>query len=416
MAAGKDVAAAPRPPLVDRLTGGQWRAIDVAASVLAAGVVVFDFRFFHHLHGLRYQVPTLPVGLLGIAATVPVAVRRTWPVPVLAVVSAAVSALTALGRAPLYVDIVLGMAAYMAAVRSSRLVAVGALAGTELIILAGVIAAAAASHSQTDTVHSMLAAGAMWFVGYGVRERRRYLAEEQAQRERVEAERGRLAVREERVRIARELHDVVAHTLSVVTFQAGVGRKVGATRPAEAMLALRAVEVTGRGALEELRRILGLLRDDEPEQPSLVPAPGLGNLDELSETVRAAGTPVRLMVTEGAAAALPPAASLTVYRIVQEALTNVVKHARDAEASVRVRLGPDGVLVTVSDNGRGTAAAELSGSSGPAPHGTTRHGIVGMRERAAAFGGTLEAGPLPGGGFRVLAFLPVHGLSAGQVA
>ncbi|MGH3150994.1 MAG: sensor histidine kinase, partial [Streptosporangiaceae bacterium] len=369
MAAGKDVADAPRPPLVDRLTGGQWRAIDVAAAVLAAGVVIFDFRFLHHLHGLRYQVPTLPVGLLGVAATVPVAVRRTWPVPVLAVVSAAVSALTALGRAPLYVDIVLGMAAYMAAVRSSRLVALGALAGTELILLAGVIAAAAGSHSQTDTVHSMLTAGAMWFVGYGVRERRRYLAEEQAQRARAEAERGRLAVREERVRIARELHDVVAHTLSVVTFQAGVGRKVGATRPAEALLALRAVEVTGRGALEELRRILGLLRDDEPEQPSLAPAPGVAELGELAGAVRAAGIPVALLVT-GETAALPPAVSLTVYRIVQEALTNVVKHARDAEASVRVGLRPDGVLVTVSDNGRGTAAlTRPAGSSRAAGHG-----------------------------------------------
>ena len=409
MAAGKDVADAPRPPLVDRLTGEQWRAIDVAAALLAAGLVIFDFRLFHHLHGLRYQVPTLPVGLLGVAATVPVAVRRTWPVPVLAVVSAAVSALTALGRAPLYVDIVLGMAAYMAAVRSSRPVALGALAGTELIILAGVIAAAAGAHSQTDTAHSMLTAGAMWFVGYGVRERRRYLTEEQAQRARAEAERGRLAVREERVRIARELHDVVAHTLSVVTFQAGVGRKVGATRPAEALLALRAVEVTGRGALEELRRILGLLRDDEPEQPSLAPAPGVADLGELAGTVRAAGIPVALLVT-GETAALPAAVSLTVYRIVQEALTNVVKHARDAEASVRVSLGPDGVLVTVSDNGRGTAVTRPADSPGAAGHG-----IVGMRERAAAFGGTLEAGPTPGG-FRVSAFLPVHGRSAGQVA
>jgi signal transduction histidine kinase len=404
MAAGKDVADVPCPPLVDRLTEGQWRAIDVAAAVTAALVVTFDFR----LHGFQFLVPTPAVAGLSLAATLPVAVRRNWPVLVLAVVSAAISALTALGRAYLEVDVMLGMATYMVAVRCSRRVAVAALAGTELIILAGVIAAVAAAHSEADHIHSLLVAGAMWFVGYGVRQRRRYLAAEQAERDRAEAERGRLAVREERVRIARELHDVVAHTLSVITFQAGVGRKVGATRPAVAMLALRAVEVSGRGALEELRRILGLLRDDEAEQPTLAPAPGLGDLDELAETVRAAGIPVRLMVT-GETASLPPAASLTVYRIVQEALTNVVKHARDAEASVRVRLGPDGVLVAVSDNG-GTAVTETAAGS------ATGHGIVGMRERAAAFGGTLEAAPLPGGGFRVRAFLPVHGLTAGQVA
>jgi signal transduction histidine kinase len=408
MAAGKDVADVLRPPLIDRLTGGQWRAIDAVAAVAAAFVVTFDFRL-GLMHGFRFLTPMPAVAVLSLAATLPVAVRRDWPVPVLAVVAVAVSTLTALGRAALDVDITLGMAAYTAAVRSSRRVALAALVGTELTILAGVVARAAAGHGQTDTAHSMLAAGAMWFVGYGVRERRRYLAEEQAQRERAEAERGRLAVREERVRIARELHDVVAHTLSVVTFQAGVGRRVGATRPAEALLALRAVEVTGRGALEELRRILGLLRDDEAEQPSLAPAPGVADLGELADTVRTAGIPVRLMVT-GETAALPPAASLTVYRIVQEALTNVVKHAGDAEASVQVRVGPDGVQVTVSDNGRGTAL------NGPALNGTARHGIVGMRERAAAFGGTLRAGPAPGGGFRVRAFLPVQGLSAGQVA
>ncbi len=400
-----DTEALVRPPLVDRLTEGQWQAVDAVAAVLAAVVVVFDVRLGH---GFRFVVPVLPEGLLGLAATLPVAVRRPWPVPVLAVVTAAVSALTALGRAPLNVDIMLGMAAYMAAVRPRRTAGLAALVGAELIIVCGLAAAALSARSQSDTAHSMLAAGALWFVGYGVRERRIYLAAEQAQRQRAEAERGRLAVRQERVRIARELHDVVAHTLSVVTFQAGVGRKVGAARPAEALLALRAVEVTGRGALEELRRILGLLREDDAEQPSLAPAPGLADLGELADTVRGAGIPVRLSVT-GDEAALPPAASLTVYRIVQEALTNVVKHARDAEAAVRVRVGPDGVLVTVSDNGRGTADAGGAG-------GTARHGIVGMRERAAAFGGTLEAGPIASGGFQVRAFLPAPGRSAEQVA
>jgi len=156
-----------------------------------------------------------------------------------------------------------------------------------------------------------------------------------------------LAVREERVRIARELHDVVAHTLSVVTFQAGVGRKIGATRPAEALLALQAVEVTGRSALEELRRILGLLRDDDGEAPSLVPAPGVGDLEDLAGTVRAAGIPVSLAVT-GDVAALPPAASLTAYRIVQEALTNTIRHAHTARAAVTVSYEPGFVTVSVT--------------------------------------------------------------------
>jgi len=281
----------------------------------------------------------------------------------------------------------------------------------------GLIAAAAGARGPADTAHSLLAAGALWFVGDGVRERRRYLAEEAAlrqrqeeQRQRQEAERGRLAVREERVRIARELHDVVAHTLSVVTFQAGVGRKIATARPAEALVALRAVEVTGRAALEELRRILGLLRDDDGEGPSLVPSPGIDDLEELAGTVRAAGIPVALAVT-GEAAALPPAASLTVYRIVQEALTNVVKHTHGAQAWVRVRAGRDGVLITVADDGRGAlpvTAARREGQTG--------HGLVGMRERAAAFGGTLEAGPAAGGGFRVSAGLPLPGLTASQVA
>jgi signal transduction histidine kinase len=407
MAARTDVAGVPRPPLADRLTAGQWRGIDVAVAIIIAASVVFEFRL---LRGSRFEVPTVPIAVFGFAATLPVAVRRIWPVPVLAAVTAAIAVLTAIGHAPLDVDIMLGMAIYTVAVSSRRPVALAALVGTELVLACGLIAASAASHAPADTTHSLLAAGAFWFVGDGVRERRRYLAEQEAQRERGEAERSRLAAREERVRIARELHDVVAHTLSVVTFQAGVGRKVGAARPAEALLALRAVEVTGRGALEELRRILGLLRDDDGEGASLVPAPGTADLGELADAVRAAGIPVTLAVT-GDVTALPPAASLTVFRIVQEALTNVVKHARGAEASVQVRAGRDGVQIAVTDNGRGMAA-----DPGAAPGEGDRHGLVGMRERAAAFGGTLEAGPTAAGGFRVSAFLPMPGLAGGQVA
>jgi signal transduction histidine kinase len=357
----------------------------------------------------------------GVAGTAPVAVRRIWPIPVLAVVTGACCVLTGLAKLPATVDVTLGMAVYTAAVRCRRTVAVAVLGGVELALGAGVLAAAAGSKSQADAARGLLVAGALWFIGDSVRERRRYLAglaEQAAQRHRAEAERGRQAVREERVRIARELHDVVAHSLSVVTVQAGVGRKIEAARPGEALRALRAVEVTGRGALEELRRILGLLRDDDAEQPSLTPVPGIEDLEELADSVRAAGIPVGLAVT-GDVAVLPAAAALTVYRIVQEALTNVVKHARRAEASVRVRAGPDGVRITVTDTGAGgsAAAAAVSGGPGGVSGGSAgQHGIVGMRERAAAFGGTLDAAALPGGGFRVTAFLPVSGLSVGQVA
>ncbi len=391
-----DEGTGPRPPFADRVTPAQWQALDVAAAVIVALWMVFDLRL---RHGFRVEVPPLWLGALGAAATLPVAFRRRWPLPVLAVVTTAVAVLTAIGRAQLDLDIMLAMAIYTVAATSRRPVAVAALLGTETVLITGLVAAAAGTRGPVDTAHSVLTAGALWFVGDSVRERRRYRAEEAALRRQQETERGRLAVREERVRIARELHDVVAHTLSVVTFQAGVGRKVGATRPDQALTALRAVEVTGRGALEELRRILGLLRDDDGAGPSLAPAPGVGDLEELAAMVRAAGIPVTLAVT-GDVAALPPAASLTAYRIVQEALTNVVKHAPGAAATARVQAGRDGVLITV-DNGRGTGVPE------PRPGDGARHGLVGMTERAAAFGGALDAGPAAGGGFQVTAFLPL---------
>jgi signal transduction histidine kinase len=418
MAGRDDVAAAPRPPLAYRLTDRQWLAIDGVTAAAAIGLVLFSAGL---LHGFRHHAPSAMTAAWAVAGTAPVAVRRIWPIPVLAVVTGACCVLTGLAKLPATVDVTLGMAVYTAAVRCRRTVAVAVLGAVELALGAGVLAAAAGSKSQADAARGLLVAGALWFIGDSVRERRRYLAglaEQAAQRHRAEAERGRQAVREERVRIARELHDVVAHSLSVVTVQAGVGRKIEAARPGEALRALRAVEVTGRGALEELRRILGLLRDDDAEQPSLTPVPGIEDLEELADSVRAAGIPVGLAVT-GDVAVLPAAAALTVYRIVQEALTNVVKHARRAEASVRVRAGPDGVRITVTDTGAGgsAAAAAVSGGPGGVSGGSAgQHGIVGMRERAAAFGGTLDAAALPGGGFRVTAFLPVSGLSVGQVA
>ncbi len=390
-------AAALRPPLTDRLTSRQWLVIDCVVAGLAAGILWVSVG----LHGFRYHAPPPGPAVFAVLATAPVAVRRIWPVPVFAVVLVASSVVIAFGRATAVMDVTLCMAVYLVTVRRRRQAALAILVLTEVSLGAGLLFYAASDRMLVDKVHSLLAAGAIWFVADSVRERRRYLAglaEQAAQRQQAEADRNRQAVREERVRIARELHDVVAHSLGVVTVQAGVGRRIGAADPEEALRALRAVEVTGRSALEELRRILGLLRDDETATPTLAPAPGIRDLAELAEVVRAAGTPVSLTVT-GEVAALPAAAALTVYRIIQEALTNVVKHAGGAAASVRVAAGPDGVRIAVTDDGPGRGAGvDLAG----------RHGIVGMRERAAVFGGTLDAGPLARGGFQVTAFLPVQ--------
>jgi signal transduction histidine kinase len=427
------LTGAPRPPWTYRISPRQWLAIDVAASVLGMLVIVFGLRVWH---GPRFVMPTAGVAGASVAATLPVAVRRLWPLPVLAVVTVAVAALTAVGRAPLTSDLMLGMASYMAAVRLPRLTAVVALAGAEAAIFAGLLTATATAHNQNVMLHSMLACAAMWFVGAGVRERRRYqagLAEQEAQRNLAEAERGRHALAEERLRIARDLHDVLAHGLSVVTVQAGVGRKVGAARPAEALRALRCVEEASRAALDELRQMLCLLRsDDEPGEtrpaaaetaaadavgPALLPAPGLGDLDSLAAMVRKAGIPVHVDLT-GDVAAVPPAAALTAYRIVQEALTNVVRHAPGAEAMVRVGIGPAGMRIQVTDTGRDLwlAPPDLADVDGTVRKGMGGHGIAGMRERAAIFGGTLETGPLPGGGFQVAAFLPGTPIAAGRVA
>ena len=217
---------------------------------------------------------------------------------------------------------------------------------------------------------------------------------------------------------------MLAHSLSVVTVHAGVGRRVGATQPAEALRALRTVEEASRGALDELRRVVCLLRSDEPAGtgdaaapgeplPALAPVPGLSDLDGLVTRVRKAGTPVQADLT-GDAAAVPAAAGMTAYRIVQEALTNVVRHAPGATATVRVSVVPSGVRIRVTDTGPPAGPASAAGASSAAT--AAGHGIAGMRERAAIFGGTLDAGPLPGGGFQVAAFLPVQTLATGRVA
>jgi signal transduction histidine kinase len=264
--------------------------------------------------------------------------------------------------------------------------------------------------------YSPLVAG--WFVGDSVAARRRYQAglDEQAERERAaeaeQAERERAAevecarqkVREERVRIAHELHDVVAHTLAVITVQAGVGRRLMDRRPEEASAALESIETIGRTAQDELRVVLGLLRDEQVGAAALAPAPRLVDLKELADNVRASGSPVELR-TSGTDRHLSPALELTLYRVAQEALTNVVKHAPGAHACVDLAVSAGRVRLEVTAGGG--PARRPPGAEEPAGPGTG-HGIVGMRERIGAFGGWLVAGPLAGRGFRVLAEIPLE--------
>jgi signal transduction histidine kinase len=226
-----------------------------------------------------------------------------------------------------------------------------------------------------------------WVLGASIRRRRDELA--------------RQAVAAERLRIARELHDVVAHSMSVVAVQSGVAIHLLDADSEQARESLAVIASSSRRALDELRRLLQVLRPDAAPG-ELSPVPGLGDLPALVKDMEAAGLAVRLDM-DGVPEDPPPAVALTVYRIVQEALTNSLRHAgAGSSADVRVRYGPDGVEADVLDDGRGSAALASAGAGA---------GLAGMRERVALFGGTLDVGPRPGGGWFVSARLPLAGES-----
>jgi signal transduction histidine kinase len=250
---------------------------------------------------------------------------------------------------------------------------------------------------------------ACWILGDSMRYRRGYYAALEEKAARLEAERhaeAKIAAAAERARIARELHDIVAHHVSVMVVQADGASYVLQSDPGRAANALAAVSATGRQALTELRRLLGVLRSDA-EQAALAPVPGLGELRELLDQSRAAGLEVAYTLT-GVPRDLPEGAELAAYRVVQESLTNTRKHAGLAATSaVTLQYEPDGLVVAVTDDGEATPTGEPGG-----------HGLAGMRERVAMYGGTVTAGPLPGGGFGVRAWLPFRKACdrAGQAA
>jgi signal transduction histidine kinase len=484
---------AARPPLSMRLRPGHWTALDYLSGVLIA-VLLFTV--------LRPSVVT-PVGLVStyhaplggplagfllLAAALAVALRRRHPVLMLGVLLVDSAALTALAGRPVSPAVfflpVLYVLYIIAATYEQRRDAVHVLTAVFATLLIDTQLEAMRATSRFNGHVALLVSLCVitvWTAGYTMRQRRRYAV-------RLQAQAASKAVSEERLRIARELHDVVAHSMSVIAVQAGYGQYVIDAQPQDARAALGAIQATSREALDEMRRMLGALRqaddadarkqaagprppgsgaDGVPHEPGLAgdsggsplsPAPGLADLDRLVS--RTAGAGVRVDVTRfGPPRELPPGIDLSAYRVVQEALTNVVKHARTGSCRVLLGFRDDELTIEVIDDGTGAAATETAGagaaqreSAGPggaglqagavltldaaqgraeAPSGRLRpdlpdghpggqpgsldgtgHGIIGMRERVTLLGGQFSAGPQPGRGFQVRARIPLPPRSA----
>jgi signal transduction histidine kinase len=347
---------------------------------------------------------TTPVAyLLTVLLTAPLVTHRKFPRASLAICLAALI-LYAVGRYTVYPGLPVFALTFGITLHSSRRLAL-------VTVIAAAAAMAVALGLQAPSVpdwstwiSSELLVVVAWLAAENLRNRRARWAELHARAERLEREReaeARRAVTEERLRIARELHDVVAHSMSVIAVQSAVGNHVMDTQPEEARHALAAIEATSRAALTEMRRLLGVLRQDGEPAGSLVPAPGLADLAPLAAQVRKAGLSVWVHI-EGERGQVPPGVDLSAYRIVQEALTNVIKHAECSTANVTVRYAPGSVTLEITDDGHCTPRPDT-----PAGAFSTGHGIIGMRERVAVFGGEFAAGPRPEGGFRVFARLPI---------
>jgi signal transduction histidine kinase len=283
---------------------------------------------------------------------------------------------------------------------SERLRAGIAFVATALALVIAVALQPAGVVDRSSAISAALGTVIAWLGGENLRQRRARwagLRERNELLEREREDRARQAVLEERLRIAREMHDVVAHAMSVIAVQAGVGSHVGLTQPAEAQRSLATIETTARSALVEMRRMLGVLRSAGDGPNTTAPAPGLRDVPELIRQVEQGGLSAKLQIT-GAAGEVPPGVDLSAYRIIQEALTNAIKHG-----------GPN-AQITLD---YGDAAVSVEVTNDAAPHRdrgqhvvAAGHGIIGMRERVALCGGDLSANPRPGGGFRVAARLP----------
>jgi signal transduction histidine kinase len=338
------------------------------------------------------------VWLIDQALIAPLALRRRSPFVIFGVISV-VAFIQWLTNVPLAADAALLVALYTVAAHESRQRAIAAAAVLQVgVILASVRFAPAGQNLVTSLVFLTGIVMAALFIGITLRTRRAYLASVVARARQLEHDRereARLAVATERTRIAREMHDIVAHSLAVITALADGAIATSRSDPIAAEKAMATVSTTSRQALQEMRRLLGVLRDDQPYGRS--PQPGLEEIDELAAGLELVGPSVEISVV-GDARPLSATESSAVYRIVQESLTNVVKHASGATTVwIVLDWSSDALRLQVTDNGSGR----------PSPYDGTGHGLTGMAERAALFEGTLVAGPSPEGGWSVDAALPI---------
>jgi len=384
------------PPSTVRLVDGGWwerlRRVDprIWDALLALGVVAVGLLAF----ALRDQRPDEPPAALGFALVVvagsSLAWRRRAPLTVATIVSAAVATASLLGYWPEFVAL-LWIAVYSAAAYTERHRLVRVLLPVALLTSVAISIGERWDRglNWVEILSDLIVTfGVPILLGRMTFNRRRRIV-----RDREFAT--RQAVAAERAAIARELHDVVAHHMSVMVVQAGAARAVSASDPAATAEALRQIEASGRTGLTEMRRLLEVLKAEE-DGNGRAPQPGLARMSELLDAMRASGLPVEAIV-EGSPRPLPPGVDLSAYRIVQEALTNALRHAGGASARVVVRYDAGAVELEVADDGPGLPED---------PEASGGHGLIGMRERVQLFGGELEAGPRPGGGFLLRARLP----------
>ena len=390
------------PPTRTALPRGRALAVDVLV-VLGVGVVqvlgswgserIGRSPAWRPLDALAY--------LLLLAGPAALLLRRRWPLGVLAATLAAAMAYAARTYPEGPSNLAIYPALWTVALTLPRRLAWSAATVTALAVAAAELFPYSATMFDGEPLYAAVTVfAAMWW-GEAVRARRAYVAglrDRAEQAERTREEEARRRVDEERIRIARELHDVVSHTIGVISVQAGVAAHLLERRPDKAADSLAAIRQASDEALGELHAMLGVLRDGDGRGAGapLSPAPGLGELDALVAQAAGAGLEVRVSLA-GGPRRLPAAVDLACYRVVQESLTNVVRHAGASRAEITVTHAGGQVEVEVTDDGR----------AGPGNGAGSGQGILGMRERARSLGGTLEAGPRPGGGFRVRASLPV---------